>query len=151
VEFLIANLEKNNRIWLDKLREGECDDIYLLWKKRQESLTYLFISDINIIMSEKKAFNKYFTIKNGYSDILTLLLHDKISIETVVILDWLLNFIGDDIGESSKDFVLYDIKLRIKKYKTIFLYYHGFKDSDKKKFRGIVKKKADECVNILPF
>ena len=38
VEFLLANLSKNNTIWLDKLRDVDSEDIYLDWKKRQETL-----------------------------------------------------------------------------------------------------------------
>lgn len=152
VEFLLANLEKNNTIWLDKLRDVDSEEIYLDWKKRQESLTYTFINDIKFILSHNKGFNQYFTKdSSGYCDIMKFLLKDEISIETVVILDWILNFIGKDIGDAKKDFILYDLKMRVKKYSTMFLHYHGFDNDDKKKFRDIVKEKAEDNLNILPF
>lgn len=152
VEFLLANLSKNNTIWLDKLRDVDSEDIYLDWKKRQESLTYTFIKDIKFILSHNKSFNKYF-IKDdaGYSDIMNFLLRDEICIETVVILDWILNFIGKDIGDAKKDFIIYDLNLRVKKYSSMFLHYHSFSDDDKKKFRNIIKEKLEDTVNVLPF
>lgn len=152
IEFLIANLERDPCIWLDKLRDSYCDDIMIKWKQRQESITYTFIKDLNFILSQKKPFRKYFTKdSSGYSDILNHVIREEICIETACILDWILDFIGEDLGDETKDFIVYDTNLKIKKYGILFVAYHNFGNEAKNKFKKIIQEKKDKQLDQLPF
>lgn len=152
VEFLVANLLTNNNKWIGDLTSEESEEIHFNWKKRQESLTYTFLNDLKILFSKQKAFNKYFDPRNGYSDVIDYLIQDRINIETVIILDWILGFMNQKKFVSlEKDFIFSTINNRLKKYSPIFFSYHSFDDENKKRFKKILKEKADDLINILPF
>ena len=89
--FLLANiLEGGKDFWVGELRESAPEDIYRKWKKRQESLTYTFKDDLSKMDDD---FDKNFKVeKFGHPLLLRLYLRDDVCIETMCILDMLVNY-----------------------------------------------------------
>jgi len=155
IEFLIANILKNNKIWLNDLLSDEAEDEWIKWKRTQNSLTYNFITDVKWILSNNLKFNSYLDATKGVPPILEFLLHDKIKIETVVIIDWLTGFLKQKVLKDKNFTIFSNIIINIEKYKPLFLHYHNFYDRDKLKFKKILLEKIniqkEQTENILPF
>lgn len=93
-EFLIANFIHQTKTWIGELLSDECEERYKDWKRKQESLTYVFKNEIDFISElTPEQFNELFLPKNGnHPEIIKKYLRKEISLETLVILDSILKF-----------------------------------------------------------
>lgn len=111
------------------IRTGE--EIYINWKRRIQSLSYLFETEISIFI-QKENFDNFFLCKTGvHSELIRKYLQNAISLETLVILDCILNYtkkydkiLDDPIWEM--------LSMRIRKYKP-------FLDINSEKYLKILK------------
>jgi hypothetical protein len=114
--FWFEKLARNNpsKLWIgEMIREGE--DRYTSWKKRTQSLTYLFKEETEKVFSDNN-FDAMFSLDGSrHPDILKSYLRDEISIETLVILDRILGF-RKDWDKKLSDPVWETVSMRIKKY-----------------------------------
>ena len=137
IQFFVANFAYGNDTSLYSYEEAETN--LLEWQKRKQSITKIFSDDCGTILltahknKHKEADIFYFT-SNSYPSILKLYLGKQISIETVRILDDMLNMVEkwkentsmvvlweNDIRriEKAKGFVKYD-KERVSKVFNTF-------------------------------
>ena len=66
------------------------------WKKRHQSLKYMFEQDMNLLLNQVTDFNKLFVVENGQHPILFRnYLSQRINIETMIILNKLVNYQKD--------------------------------------------------------
>lgn len=98
VQFIVSNALKDNISWIGDLTTDEADMNYLEWKKKIESLTYVFKTEVNRIKDymedEKLPFDDLFKIKEtSFPLIFQFLLEERISIETIAIFNKIFNFI----------------------------------------------------------
>ena len=57
--FYVSNLIKNSDVWVGELcKNKECEDTYIEWKRKKESLTYSFQSDVSVIRGMESDFNR---------------------------------------------------------------------------------------------
>jgi len=97
----------------DLIREGE--ETYLKWKRNIQSLSYLFKTELEVFISHRNL-NEFMKCEPGqHSPLLRKYISSAISLETLVIIDKLLNFV------SSYDKILTDpiweiVSLKVKKY-----------------------------------
>jgi hypothetical protein len=92
-DFIVANLVHDPNVWVGNLLVEESNIQYRKRQKVIQSLTYTFTNEIVSLFEHKDA-NASFIIHDGeYPELLQKLLHDEISIETVCVLNKLLNFI----------------------------------------------------------
>ena len=116
-QFFLANFiecDDPDRLWIGEIiRSG--NDYHSSWLKRFQGLTYLFENESEFIT--KQNFEDLFLVK-GYShpEILKKYLQKDISIETMVILDTMLNY-TKDFNKKMSDPVWETVGLKIKKYK----------------------------------
>ena len=91
--FYVSNLIKNRDIWIGELaRNAACEKTYLDWKKRKQSLTYQFQSDILSIKSNMNHlhqvdddFNQLFLTKpDEYPQLFEFHTEGTISLETLI-------------------------------------------------------------------
>jgi len=138
VNFLIANFVSGDR-W-GGLFDQQAKETYLLWKKRIESLTYTFTKETeqcfqyaedNGISFDSLIFD---ITKNTHPYIIRAYLGNSISIETIVILDQLFNFVSTYDNSLDDKIVWPDISRLIKKY-TPFL------KIDKEKYHAIIRRR----------
>ena len=88
---LFANVLHNPDVWIGAITSDNAgEQIYSLWKKRQESLSYSFKEELKRIGNIDDAL---YVEPNGQPALLKMLITNQVSVETVCILQALLNFV----------------------------------------------------------
>lgn len=115
--FLVANFLYQTNMWVGELLSDECEDRYKDWKRRQESLSYHFKSEMDFISDlSPEEFNKLFHPVNGnHPEIIQKYMRKEISLETLCILDHILKFIHKT-DKIISDPIYIDISKLCKKY-----------------------------------
>ena len=132
--YFVANFvecDDPDRLWIGEIiRSGE--DTYTNWMKRSQSLFYLFKTEIEVFI-RKDNFEELFDCKTGnHPEILKKHLQKAISIETITILDLILEF-TKRFDKKLTDPVWEFISLRIQKYKP-------FINIDVEKYKEVLKE-----------
>lgn len=130
-DFLVANLSYDHKLWIrDIAYSDEADKRFLEWKKRNQSLSYIFKNEIHEELT--KPFNYNFICHDGgHPPILKIYLGGRICLETFCILSDLAGSITYWDKKMEYDPVWEEQSLKIKKYIPFIKY-------DKDKFRKIV-------------
>lgn len=135
--FFVANFISDVKYVGDMLNEqGESN--YNKWRKHMESLTYNFTKDINTIAEYIDElgweFDDLFIMSSGLTHprIVTLYLKNEISLETLVILNDMFQFVRRET--ISEPLIWPDLKRKILKYSPFISY-------DKNKLLEILKKR----------
>jgi hypothetical protein len=116
----------------------ESEDNYKKWQKRQQSLTYTFESDIIKLLNRVDNPNELLVArKNEFPLLMQCVTQGDIALETLIILDDLMNFFPMWEKEIYDDIVWPNFKMKCVKYKP-FLHY------DKNKFKQILKERIKE-------
>jgi len=135
-EFLVANFIKNTKVWIGELLSDESESEYKKWKKKQESLTYVFSNDINFLsdISTREEFDELFSTRDGeHPKIILKYLRGEISLETLIILDSLLKFI-QKFDIIINDPVYKEVSVLCKKYRPFLRF-------EQAKMKLVVKNK----------
>lgn len=119
VDFLVANFVSGDR-W-GGVFDTESKERYLSWKKRMESISYTFKKEIDkaVLFAEKNGitFNDLLVSNdNQHPIIVKMYLRNELSIETLVILNKLNNFVDTLDVELKDDLIWPDMSRIIKKY-----------------------------------
>lgn len=131
-DLILANLLENPKTWAGDLIEPKAKDIYQSWSKKQQSLGYVFRNDISNLNFDDP--NKDLLTQGEHPNLLKMYIADKICIETLIILDDLLNFFPY-WDKKIEDKILWpDINNRVRKYKPFLNY-------EKSKMRKILLDK----------
>ena len=132
--YFLANFiecDDPSKLWIGEIIDSG-EENYKKWLKRSQSLHYLFKTEIEVFIN-KKNFNQLFSVKgSSHPDIVKKYLQNSISIETLVIMDMILDF-SKDLDKKLLDPVWESISMRIKKYKC-------FLNIDKEKYIKILKE-----------
>lgn len=126
VDFFVSNFvscRDPESLWIgEMIREGE--DRYTQWKKKIQSLSYIFKEETEKIFDGKEL-EDVFNCTKGHPPILKNFLTGNISLETLVIYDKIL-FFGKDFDKKLNDPVWETVSRRIKKYSS-FLHIDVFR------------------------
>ena len=122
----------------DRLSIGEIintgEDNYKSWAKRFQGLGYLFQTEVEVFC-HKETFQQLFTVKGqSHPEILKKYLQGALSIETMVILDMILEY-TKDFDNKLIDPVWESVSLKIKKYKP-------FLNIDVTKYKQILREQV---------
>ena len=117
VEFFVSNFiscTDPGRLWIgEMMKEG--DVRYTEWKKRTQSLSYIFKEEIESVFTSKN-FDEMFLIKsNQHPQILKEHLQSNISLETMLILDKIVGY-KTNFDKKLDDPVWKSISMKISKY-----------------------------------
>jgi hypothetical protein len=101
IDFLVANFVTDENIWVGKLLEEEAHSRYLARQKVIQSLSYIFENDCKLIFESCKLIsedcklnpNELLKTDGDYPILLTKALRKEIQIETLCILNTVLNFL----------------------------------------------------------
>ena len=132
-EFFISNFINGDKY--GGLHTEEADTVYIDWKKRMQSVTYNFTSDLRILMGSVDHFDKLFQKEGQYPIILSKLYQGEIQLETFLILNQMLNF----FPQFDKELDEYQWPVTRKLCNK----YSSFLNVDLKKYRTIVRKELD--------
>lgn len=132
--YFVANFVESSdsqNLWIGEIiRSGE--SVYTDWLKKIQSLSYLFKTESEVFI-RKDNFESLFDCKNGqHPDLLKKYLQKAVSLETLVILDVILNY-SSKFDKKLSDPVWETVGLKIKKYKP-------FLNIDESKFKQILKE-----------
>lgn len=119
-DLIFANVIVNPTVWIGDLLDESAENVYNSWKKRKESLTYSFESDIKNFYDD---FNSNFIVEEGqHPYVLKLYMMNKISLETLTILVDLIDCMGYWEKNISDTVVFPTINKRVAKYKPFLRY-----------------------------
>ena len=110
--FFCSNMIYNPNIWIGDYLDDSCDDVYSEWTKKQQSFEYIFKNECQLIFENE---NCFFIKNKQYPKILTMVLQNEISIETLIFLDKKFNLfqLWDKMFQ---DVIWKEFSQRIKKY-----------------------------------
>jgi hypothetical protein len=134
IDYVVANITRNSDTWIGNMMDEKSSTNYKKWQKVTESMTYTFKEDVGVINEYEENFNDVFKMKDGQHPVLFRLhLRGKISLETMVILDDLVNY--SENWYKYKDILLNEFVDMMRKYKPFL---HNRLQVDKKKYKRIV-------------
>lgn len=114
------------------VRNEEVEGLYKKWQKTNQSLTYIFMSDLEKLNDDLLS---SFVVHDGqHPHALRLLLADEIHIETFIILNDIMRFTPSWNRQINDTVVWPQVRQRCKKY-------HPFLSYDKEKLKKIVVDK----------
>lgn len=133
--FLVANFTSGDR-W-GGIFDSEAGERYMEWKKRMESLPYIFERDLDSLLLElekdRLTFDYAFKIeRNNHPYIIKCFLRKVISLETLVILDKLYPYLVKFDAGVDDNIMWPDISRMIRKYKPFLKF-------DKAKYDAIFR------------
>jgi len=136
VEFFVSNFIINGDNWIGSLISQESENNYTTWRKNIESITYRFSDDIRFLTDfcddNGISANDLIIIENGdHPTLLRFHLQNKISIETLIILNEVLGFTR--YWNAKLDDIIWDEK------KKLVYNYRSFVKYDLDKCKQIVK------------
>jgi hypothetical protein len=116
VDFFVSNFitcTDPSKLWIgEMIREGE--GRYTSWKKRNQSLSYVFKEEIEKVLANS-TLDSIFARVSGHPTILKKYLAGDLSIETLVILDKILGF-RSNFDKRLQDPVWESVSMRMRKY-----------------------------------
>lgn len=132
--FYVANLLEKDVNWIGDINNLEGEETYKKWQKRTQSLTYRFEQDIIGLLNDTQSPNEMLMVEDGqYPLLLKEVMHSTIAVETLVILNDIMNF-----------FPMWDKKIADTivwpSMRKKFVKYTPFIDYDKPKFTVILKE-----------
>ena len=129
IEYLVANFIGSNDFYIGNIRADESDQIYMDYKKRKESLSYVFKSDLSKM---KENFNDNIVVPdNEHPYLLRFYMRGDISLETLTLINKCVNIFDYWDKELKDDIIWPDIKLKAIKYDP-------FMSVDINKYREII-------------
>jgi len=132
-DFIVANLMVTERLWVGDLLSEDAEVRYRARKKTLQSLSYVFENDCRTLFENVKDPNELIYTDGNYPVLLTKTLRNEVSIETLCILNKILNF-----------FPMWDKKLtdtiRWPDFRRKCEKYASFLPQDVVKYKMILKK-----------
>lgn len=136
IDYIVANITRNSDSWIGNLLQENNQVNYKKWQKVTESMTYTFKQDMDVIYNYEEDFNKVFTMDDNKHPLLFRLhARNKISLETAVILDDVINY--SDKWYKYNDILLNEFVDRMRNYKPFL---HNRLQVDKNKYKNIIKE-----------
>jgi hypothetical protein len=131
--FLLSNFIINDKPWVKDIAYSETSKkIYENWNKTQQSLTYIFLTDLSQF---DENFNSNFqVVENQHPKLLILYMSHKISFETLTIMCELVGCLNVWDKKMKGDPVWESISLKIRKYAPFLNY-------DKNKYKNMILEK----------
>ena len=135
-QYFLANFvecDDPDRLWIGEIISAGEDNLKS-WMKRSQTMSYMFKTEVEVFVS-KENFQQLFTIKGqSHPEVLKKYLQGALSIETMVILDIILDYVKN-FDKKLEDPVWTTVSLKIKKYKP-------FLNIDVNKFKLILKEQV---------
>ncbi len=136
LNYYIANFIVGNK-WLGNMNE----DTYIEWKSRVESLEYIFKNDVEKLLTNAQNFDILFNSERGnHPKILKAFLGKKISLETLVIFEYLVKFCKTYDEEIRERIIWPEVSRLVQNYKP-------FVKIDRRLFKGITLSMLEEHSN----
>lgn len=131
--FFISNFLVNDAKWVGELLTEDAEDIYTEWKKVHQSMFYHFGSNIQYLLDKYSPNDIIRHKKDSFPNLLTEVTSSKVSLETLIIMNNLMNFLPMWERKIEDDILWPLWQRRIKKYTPFVVY-------DKMKYKNKLKE-----------
>ena len=137
----VSNFIAKEKFWIGNTLSEESRNIYTMWRKKIQSLSYIFENDVKAIIDEindrEIDFDSVFKIQDGqHPIILRLTLADRISLESFLILNKILDFFPQFNRRIEETIIWPDFYKKCVKYEP-------FVKVDMTRFKFILKKQLN--------
>jgi len=137
----VSNFVAKEKFWIGNTLSEESRNIYTMWRKKIQSLSYIFENDVKVIIDEindrEIDFDSVFKIQDGqHPIILRLTLADRISLESFLILNKILDFFPQFNRRIEETIIWPDFYKKCVKYEP-------FVKVDMTRFKFILKKQLN--------
>jgi hypothetical protein len=139
VEFFVSHFIDNDQFWIGSV-SVQNSVVYNEWKKRIQSLSFQFQNEIDKLLEEESNFDKLFETNSGHPIILRQFISGKLSVETMVILNKILNYVSVFDKKISEPIVWPILRKKIVKYEP-------FLTIDTTKYKRILYDKV--CSSLI--
>jgi hypothetical protein len=137
-QFYIANFVYGSSTWVGEMLGPNGDEAYLKWSKINQALTYNFKENIIGLLSCVDEPDEIFRVHGGqHPRLLVEVMQGVSTIETMVILNDMMNFFPMWTKNIDDDIIWPNWKLKSEKYAPFLRY-------DKPKFKEILKEALHE-------
>ena len=137
-DYYIANFLVSDIQWVGDMVGPDAEENYKKWLKTTQSLTYTFENDIIKLLDRVNDPNELLMVKkNEFPLLMQYAQQGDIALETLIILNDLMNFFPMWEKEIYDDIVWPNFKKKCEKYKPFLSY-------DKEKYKLILKEKIKE-------
>ena len=132
LNYFVANFMVDPQGYIKSFSDGN----YTAWKAKQESFSYKFRQDVDLLLTYFESpyqdkFDKIFEVKEGqHPPLIRHYLSGEISLETLVVFEKCLGYIGR-FDRKLSDPIWKDIRRRVLKYKT-------FINVDCQEYKGVI-------------
>jgi hypothetical protein len=99
LQYFVANFayHGSDAVWIGDLHSKESEDVYFNWKKRVQSLSYIFEEDLNevneFLIARGLGFDRLFDVEDGEHPIIFRFVQQRmIEVESYIIMDSVLKF-----------------------------------------------------------
>jgi hypothetical protein len=140
VGFLVANFVHSDDNWAKSLVEESAESTYTEWKRITDSMSKVYLEDLQRVCPEPKEFNNIFKVEDGqFPKLLVSFMQKEVTLETMVILNNIFDFIRIWDKKISDDIIYPKLSRKIRKYGS-------FLTVDVSKYKTLTKKAllADE-------
>lgn len=137
-DFFVANFVDSEFRWVGDITGEVGESCYVKWRKRKESLAYIFQNDIDFLLDQVNNPDKLLVVKSGsYPKLLEVTMQGDVEVETLCILNDIMWFLPMWSKKVTDDIIWPTWKRKIEKY-TPFI------DFDKNKYTNILKEKIKD-------
>jgi hypothetical protein len=138
LDLFVSNMLADNTYAISFIHE-EGKETLKKYQSKMQSLTYNFTSDLENALITVGGVKKLFKPgSNGYPEIMNLYMQQVVSLQTLVILDYYIQFLSRYETRLEGDYIWDKFLLKVRKYAPFIL-----RSLDKKKFGDIIKSKAE--------
>lgn len=129
-EYFVSNFLVNSNFHIIQMNEKN----YMDWKRKMQSITYLFGQDIENLSTLSSNFNDVFTCNRGHSQLLKAYLGGRVMLETLIMLNKITHFVSRYDTLLKEDVIWKQLSLLLHKYDP-------FIEEDPSKIRQLVLQK----------
>ena len=134
VSFLVANFVHSDSNWTKSLLEEDADATYREWKRVTDSMSKVYLEDLEKVCPEPKEFNNLFKVEDGqFPTLLVSFMQKEVTLETMVILNNIFDFVRIWDKKISDDIIYPKISRKIRKY-------GAFLNVDVNKYKELTKR-----------
>jgi len=134
IQYFVAHFVQNEDTWIGDISKIEHFSVYSDWQKKIQSMSFVFSNDMDTLLEETD-FEQIFKITSTHPPLLKKYLSRSITLESLVILNQLLNYVKDFDKIIQDPVVWPELRRRVVKYEP-------FLSLDKAKYKQILLSKV---------
>jgi len=134
--YLVSNFVYGDSKWIGEMIGPDAESIYSKWQKVTQSLTHNFDNDMIYLFDNYKP-EELIIVKSGWPILLNEAMQGNIKLESLIIMNDIMNFFPMWNRKIEDDIVWPNTKLKCEKYAPFIQY-------DKVKFKNILKERVKE-------